>query len=362
MSAAPLVESVSAALTKARRILAVVQWALPVSLSALSTGYEFTEHQIMRGQPLSPNLSMEILLFGLIGPSVVAAVIFYIRQLLVAQARTQAELVEMNRQLEEKVLSRTEALEQRNRDLASANAELLKLDQLKSEFVALVSHELRAPLTTLNGALELALQAENAMPGNARNTLHIMAAESKRLTDFIQTILDLSRIEAGKLTINPGPVAVRPLLQQAVDVVLAQSGRQIEWAICGDLPPVWADELLLEQVVRNLLRNADKYSPPGRPITLSACQVEADKIRISVRDHGPGISLELRERLFERFVRGLNGENAPPGWGLGLFLGRKLMEAQNGTIGVESPAWPARDAPGADFFVLTPIADMPEDV
>jgi signal transduction histidine kinase len=362
MSAAPLVQSVSVTLTRARRLLAIIQWALPLSLSLLSNVYEFMEHQILKGQPFSSSLSMEVLLFGIIGPSIVAAVIFYIRSLLVEQARIQTELVELNRQLEQKIQERTIALEQRNRELAGANVELHKLDELKSEFVALVSHELRAPLTTLNGALEVSLQAENTMPSSARATLRIMSTESKRLTEFVQTILDLSRIEAGKLIINPGPVAIRPLLEQAASVVLVQSERVIEWNICGDLPPVWADEVLLEQVVRNLLSNADKYSPPRTRITIGVCALDEHNIRISVRDHGAGITPQLREHLFERFVRGQTGESAPPGWGLGLYLGRKLIEAQNGTIGVESPAWPSRDAPGSNFYLVLPIADTPEDI
>ena len=361
MSSAPLIQSVSVTLTRARRLLAIIQWVLPLGLCLLSTGYEFNEHAVMGGQPITSMLSMEVLLFGLVGPSVVAAVLYYIRSLLDAQVRSQAQLVELNQQLEQKIQERTEALEQRNRELAAANVELHKLDELKSEFVALVSHELRAPLTTLNGSLEVSLQAENSMPANARTTLRIMATESRRLTDFVQTILDLSRIEAGKLTINMGPVAVRPLLEQAAGVVLAQSERVIQWNVCDDLPPVWADEVLLEQVVRNLLRNADKYSPPHTPILVGACVLDAHKIRIGVRDHGPGIPAPMRERIFERFVRGQTGESAPPGWGLGLYLARKLIEAQNGAIEVESPVWNGGEAPGSGFYVVLPIAGAPED-
>ncbi|MCL5995414.1 MAG: ATP-binding protein [Chloroflexi bacterium] len=362
MSAAPFVHVASVTLTRARRFLALLQWMLPLALFSLATGYEIFEHQIEVGKPLNLNLSMEVFLFGILGPGAVAGVIFYIQRLLDALGRAQVQLEALNRQLEQKVLERTVALEQRNAELARANVELQQLDEMKSEFVALVSHELRAPLTTLNGALELALQMDDPLPQPARATLGIMATESKRLTDFVQTILDLSRLEAGKLSINPGPVAVQPLLEQAAGVILAQSPRQVEWSLCEDLPPVWADEVLLEQVLRNLIRNADKYSPPARPILLSACVAAGNRIRISVRDHGAGISPEMQERVFERFVRGHSAESAPTGWGLGLYLGRKLVEVQNGQIGVASPAWQNQQAPGSEFYVLLPVADMPEDV
>jgi signal transduction histidine kinase len=356
MTAASYVPLTPGTVKQARRLLSLLQWVVPLALFLLATIYEYIE------EPISLNLSMEVVLFGIVGPSAVALTIFYIRRLVNAQDRAQLQLEALNQQLENIVRERTTALEQRNAELARANLALYKLDEMKSEFVAMVSHELRAPLTTLNGGLELALQAKDSIPQSARGVLEIMVTESKRLTDFVQTILDISRLDAGKLSINLGPVAVQPLMEQAVGVILAQSQRQILWDISSNLPPVWADEVLLAQIVRNLIRNADQYTSPEHPLHISACIVDGNHIRISVRDHGPGITPQMQERIFERFVRGQGTGSMPAGWGLGLYLAYKLTTAQNGQISVVSPVSGNKQTPGSEFSVLMPIANAPEDI
>ncbi|MGQ9491787.1 MAG: sensor histidine kinase [Anaerolineae bacterium] len=117
-----------------------------------------------------------------------------------------------------------------------------------------------------------------------------------------------------------------------------------------------------EQIIRNLLRNADKYSPAGEPVEINVA-VQDDGIRVEVVDHGAGITPEVQAIMFERFQRGQTGENAPPGWGLGLYFARKLTEAQGGQLAVRSPAWPVPAAPGAAFAVSFPVAaEAPEEV
>jgi signal transduction histidine kinase len=168
-------------------------------------------------------------------------------------------------------------------------------------------------------------------------------------------------LEAGKLAITFGPVAVRPLVEQAAAIVLAAGQRKVEWNITPGLPPIWGDETYLEQAIRNLISNADKYSPANKPIQLCAA-LNDDKIRISVKDYGAGISAEVGERIFSRFSRLESKESSPPGWGLGLYLGRKLIEAQNGKIGFVSPIWKQNGTPsGTEFYILMPVAQTPED-
>lgn len=150
---------------------------------------------------------------------------------------------------------------ERTAELEARNAELQQLDEMKSEFVALVSHELRAPLTTLHGGLELALQRPDHMPPEARRILEIMRAESERLTTFVQDILDLSRLDAGRLAIVVGPVALRPMLERSIQII-TQDKRPIEWDLPLDHPLPIADEIHLEEAVRAVLSNAHKYSPP----------------------------------------------------------------------------------------------------
>jgi len=337
-----------------------LQWAVPLFLSITTLVFEIVEHRLENELRFDLTFTSEIIIFGLMGPAIIAFIIAWMRELVRAETEAVQEVHALNLELESKVADRTTALEQRNAELDQANRELQKLDEMKSEFVSLVSHELRAPLTTLNGGLELSLAHADTLPAPARHTLETMVGESRRLTQLVQQILDVSRMEAGKLEMNLGPVAIRPLVEQAAKVVLIPKNRRIEWKFDDYLPPVWADEIHLEEIVRNLMRNADKYSPPKSPVHLYACQ-EGERVRISVRDHGAGVPKEAHGHIFERFRRAHRGESAPPGWGLGLYFARKLIEAQGGSIGVNSPIWENAEAPGAEFFILVPVAEYTEE-
>ena len=340
--------------------LAVLEWVLPLILSASAIVFELIEHS-QKDELTDPGFIGEMVIFGILGPLIIRDILVWMHGLMDAQKKANAEVVALNRDLENKVNERTAALEQRNAELDRANTELRDLDEMKSDFVSLVSHELRAPLTALNGGLELALQSGENLPPRSRAILEIMTDESNRLTDFVQTILDVSRLDAGKLAITFGPVAVRPLMEQAAAIVLASGRRKMEWDITSDLPPIWGDETYLEQVVRNLISNADKYSPAGKPIQLCASQQD-DMIRIGVKDFGAGIPPEMGERVFNRFSRLESEESSPQGWGLGLYLGKKLIEAQNGKIGFVSPIWKSTVTPsGTEFYILMPVAQTPED-
>ena len=340
--------------------LAVLEWALPLILSISAITFELIEH-IQKDELMDPGFIGEMVIFGILGPLIIRDILVWMHGLMDAQKKANAEITVLNRDLEKKVNERTIALEQRNAELDRANRELRALDEMKSDFVSLVSHELRAPLTALNGGLELALQSGENLPPRSRAILEIMTDESNRLTNFVQTILDVSRLDAGKLAITLGPVAVRPLIEQAAAIVLASSQRKLEWQIMPDLPPIWGDETYLEQVIRNLISNADKYSPAGKPIRLCASQQD-DVIRIGVKDYASGISPEMSDRIFNRFSRLESKESSPQGWGLGLYLGKKLIEAQNGKIGFVSPIWKNTATPsGTEFYILMPVAETPED-
>ncbi|MGE5071965.1 MAG: ATP-binding protein [Anaerolineae bacterium] len=340
--------------------LDVLQWALPIFLAATAIIFELVEH-VQKDELMDAGFIGELIIFGFMGPIIIRGLILWMRSLMSAEKRTSAEIQALNRDLEKKVNERTAALEQRNAELDRLNRQLLDVDEMKSDFVAMVSHELRAPLTALNGGLELALQSSESLPPRSRAVLQIMEDESRRLTDFVQTILDVSRLEAGKLAITLGPVAVRPLVEQAAAIVLAASPRKIDWEIAPELPPIWGDETYLEQTIRNFISNADKYSPPEKPIQLCALQ-EGDRVRISVKDFGPGIPPGMGERIFSRFGRLQSGESSPSGWGLGLYLGRKLIEAQGGEIGFVSPIRRGNGGTrGAEFYIQMPVAESPED-
>jgi signal transduction histidine kinase len=340
--------------------LTILQWILPLALAVTAFLFEFAEHKSEEELYFDLPFISEVIIFGLLGPICIWLIISWMRHLMTAERQAIAEIHVLNRELENKIVDRTAALEQRNVELDKANHELQKLDEMKSEFVSLVSHELRAPLTAINGGLEVALQSADSLTPESRRTLEAMMNESARLTQYVQTILDVSRLEAGRITLNLGPVPVVPILHRSADVILG-TRRKIKWNLPAKIPPVWADEIHYEQIFRNLLLNADKYSPPQMPIEINV-HVDAHNIRVDVTDHGVGIPSDLQEKIFDRFQRGQSDESAPPGWGLGLYFAKKLTEAQDGVLTLCSPAWPELDAPGSSFSITMPIAaDTPDE-
>jgi len=340
--------------------LDILQWILPLGLALTSFVYEYTEHGLREELHFDIEFIGEVIIFGLMGPLCISFIIAWMRRLVAAERQASAEIHAMNRELESKVAERTAALAQRNAELGKANHELQKLDEMKSDFVALVSHELRAPLTAINGGLEITLQSADSLPPVSRRTLEAMMNESARLTQFVQTILDVSRLEAGRITLNLGPVPVVPILHRSVEVIIG-TRREIKWNLPANIPPVWADEIHYEQIFRNLLLNADKYSPPKTPIEINV-HVDAHSIRVEITDHGAGIPKDMQEKIFERFQRGQNNESAPPGWGLGLYFAKKLTEAQDGVLTLHSPVWQELNAPGSSFSITMSIAaDAPDE-
>jgi signal transduction histidine kinase len=353
--------SVNLGSDRALRQVDLIRFLLPLLLFVFVVIFEAQEHWQDSGA-FRFMMATEILIFGIIGPLAVFFAFTYFKFLLqeVISAREETEAI--NQSLEQTVAERTVALAKRNVELAKANQELQKLDEMKSDFVSLVSHELRAPLTTLNGGLEMVLQSGEQLPVRTRHILDVMVRESQRLTQFVQTILDVSQLEAGRLSLNLGPVAVRPLLERAATNVLASSKRPILWHIQPDLPPLWADEIYFEEIVRNLLTNAEKYSPPDAPVDISA-GINDHCLNVSVTDYGPGIPAGQQEVIFNRFERFKQSDKAlQPGWGLGLYFARALTEAQGGYLTLDSPVHSDPDRPGARFTITLPLTEeVPED-
>lgn len=347
----------------ATRLLGVVRWLLPLGLAGVALSYEWNEHVADGQSEIAAGFVGEILLFALGGPIAVALTLRWVTRLVAAYQATSAALEATNRGLEASVAERTshlraatDQLAAANGELARANTELRQLDRLKSEFVSLVSHQLRAPLTNINGALEIVAQDANLLPPASQRTLQILGAESQRLSRLIQTILDVSRLEAGRLTPRLGPVAVEPLLSRTCASALeAEPRRPLTLVVPQALPPAWADEMLLEEVVRNLLENAIRYSPPGSPIRVSA-RVRQGMLAIEVLDHGPGVPPEEQDKIFRSFHRVGDDEATVKGYGLGLYFADKLVRAQQGTIWVDSPVWDDGSPPGARFVFTLPIA------
>jgi len=344
------------------RLVRMVRFALPLFLFFLASGFEAWEHWVKtKTFFLDPGGILEVLIFGAVGPTAVFITLTYVEGLLQKLEEAQTRATAVNQNLERIVVERTTALQISVADLEQANLRLRELDQMKSDFVSMVSHELRAPLATLNGGLEMTRQFADTLPVRAQRVLELLTTETQRLTQFVQTMLDVSQLQAGKLQFNYGPVAVKPLLKRAVEIVLGPDTGRVIWQMPADLPPIWADEIHTEQIARNLVRNAQKYTPPQSPIVLSAF-VRDQSLQICVTDSGPGIPQEKQGHVFDRFYRTANGkERHVSGWGLGLYFARMLTEAQGGTLTLQSPVHPQPDAPGTRFVLTLLIAEEEPD-
>lgn len=216
-----------------------------------------------------------------------------------------------------------------------------EVERLKSDFVAMVSHELRTPLTAIQGCVQSLLYAPNTHDSQrTEEFLGIIEAQSARLHDLIDNLLDMSQLEAGVFRLRVGPVQVGQLIRSVARQANGRlPERRVQLDLPQPLPTISADAQRLEQVLLNLLDNARKFSPPNGVITLRA-ELRSDDICVSVRDQGPGIPPEQRERVFERFFQGppptdSAAEHVTGGTGLGLAICRAIVEAHGGRMWVD---------------------------
>ncbi len=236
-------------------------------------------------------------------------------------------------------------------------SEYKELERLKDEFLSLVSHELRTPLHHIKGFASTLLQPDVTWdPETQRDFLESINQEVDRLTDLVDKILHLSRLRSGTLPMQKRWWAVEDVLQGALNHCRCLLQREITLDVPDDLPPVWMDGREIETVLRNLLENAAKFSPPESPIVLGVrYQPEENMLHFWVQDQGPGIPPEEQERIFEHFYRG-RGQRHSPGTGLGLAICKRIVEAHGGRIWVESAT-----GQGACFHFVLPIGAPDEE-
>jgi signal transduction histidine kinase len=238
-----------------------------------------------------------------------------------------------------------------------------RLDRLKDEFVSTVSHELRTPLTSITGSLGLLMgKAVGVLSEPAARLLEIAHNNSQRLVRLVNDILDIEKLESGHAVFDFRKIEVRSLVEQTVESMRGYAGAhgvkvRVEAAVAVDA--VRADTDRLAQVVTNLLSNAIKFSPPDGEVVIAVeKEVKGDVVRITVRDHGPGISADFRLRIFERFAQA-DATNArrKGGTGLGLSIAKRIIDRLGGDIGFA-------DAPGGGtiFYVELPIWDDMRDL
>ncbi|MCC7262635.1 MAG: response regulator [Candidatus Latescibacteria bacterium] len=283
-------------------------------------------------------------------------------------ARTNRELQVQLRQVRElsaRALEQNQALTQanlqiqaQNRELEEANRQIQEANRLKSQFLANMSHELRTPMNAIVGFSKIVYRkAQGLLPARQLENLERISQSAEILMNLINDILDLSKIEAGKLELQPERFSLRELVEGCVSTVspMVKPGVELRTELSPELPPVYTDLPRLRQILINLLSNAAKFTEKGS-ITVAARPAAAGGFTLSVTDTGIGIPAQACDYIFEEF-RQVDGSTTRKygGTGLGLSISLKLARMLGGTIAVES-----EEGKGSVFTVTLPLQCGPE--
>ena len=229
-------------------------------------------------------------------------------------------------------------------------APLDEIERMRTEFLGLVSHELRAPLIAIKGSADALLEeAAELDPAEMREFHRIIAEQAGHMRGLIRDLLDAGRLDSGTLSVAPEPSEVAALVERARSTFLGGGGRHAVLVdLPAELPPVMADGGRIVQVLNNLLSNAARHAPESTPIRVAAAREDAH-IAVSVSDEGSGVSPEVLPHLFSKHG---GGQGATAGHGLGLAICKGLVEAHGGRIRAESPG----AGRGATFTFTIPAA------
>jgi PAS domain S-box-containing protein len=240
---------------------------------------------------------------------------------------------------------------------ASELRSVLAVSRAKDEMVSLVSHELRTPLASLLGFTEL-LYSREFSDEKRRQYLGVMLREGRRLTDLINDVLHIQRLEAGHQTLSLAPADLEALIQRAVIAAGEDVERPIEINVSASLPLVMVDTDAILQVLANFLSNARKYSPDGGAIRVST-HLNGSMVEIDVQDHGLGLPAEALPKVFATFYRVESGDRRLiKGTGLGLAINRRIVEAHGGQVG----AYSGGPGEGSRFqFTLPAVQESPKE-
>ena len=254
-----------------------------------------------------------------------------------SRKRREEENRRLTASLNKQAAERSRELAKKIEQIAQANTELKQLDQTRSEFVSLVSHQIRSPLTNMAGAVQRMQVDCRAINPTCTRMFTVFEQQVARLDRLVQDVLNTARIEAGELSLQLEPISILPVVRQVTQQICARTPtRPIHVADKPGLPLVYADRDRIAEILSNLLDNADKYSPPGQEVFIEV-RADQSEVTIAVRDSGPGLPSNDVGRIFDKFYRADSSDaQVAYGYGLGLYVCRRLVEAQNGRIWAES--------------------------
>ena len=261
-----------------------------------------------------------------------------------------SQVLEYSRQLEQK----SRALEKATTELKAANERLTELDRMKDDFLSTVTHELRTPLTSIRSFSEILHDSPDLDIAERQHFLTIIIRESERLTRLINQVLDLTKIETGRMKWHMTQVDLSEVIQHSVTSLrglFEEREIAVDINIADQIPVIRADRDQLIQLVINLLSNAQKFCPHGTGRVAIGLAAENGLVVVSVADNGPGIPANEKEKIFEKFHQVRAGRTGNPmGSGLGLAICRGIVEHLGGRIWVESEF-----GNGATFFFTIPL-------
>ncbi len=280
-----------------------------------------------------------------------------LRQEILERRRAEDKVRKLKREMERRVEERTAELER-------AIEEQKKLDEMKDSFLTSVSHEFRAPLTSIRSFSEILLQYDNEDPEMRKEFLHIINSESERLSRLVNDLLDLSQIEAGRMVYRNVVMSLEEAVRETARIQfpsLCQKSLRLLLDLPPDLPPVLVDRDRTKQVIANLLHNAIRFSSHGGEISITAEAVKdkdpgrsAGWVLVRVADQGIGIEEKDFSLIFEKYSPGSADtlREKPKGAGLGLPICKEIITHYGGKIWVES-----KKNKGTTFFFTLPAAD-----
>ena len=298
----------------------------------------------------------------------IAFVAFVITALMAGRLSNRAERRAAEAELARAEIERVYRQLQETFERASEAKALKQSEQLKSALLDAVTHDLRTPLTSIKASVttlleEFETKVESEEPfkleSDARKEMLIVInEEADRLNHFIEDLMEMAQLKAGEMQLRKHWGSVEEIVSAALTRAAPRTREhKIEILLEDELPSVRVDERAVAEVLYNLLENAAKYSPPGSAIQVKASTGDYGTVNVSVEDEGPGIPVDLRERVFDRFFRTMHsskaGLNQPAGTGMGLAIARGITEAHEGRIWVES----TDDGRGARVVFTLPIGD-----